>query len=174
MPPVASTLPVVTETAVRMPSRRIVPVTRHGPSSDLAETSVLISESRCVRPLAAWRTVIWPSVTVSFSIEIWLASNGADGRIAQSTLPSAATSIVALGLTRRMSKIRKSPRRKGASSASIENVSTVIAGSPFGPSPTATSEKVTDGNGRSLAVASPCTVTLRPRIALASRSKSAR
>ncbi len=92
---------------------------------------------------------------VSFSIEIWPALNGLDGRTAQSTVPSAATSIVAFGLTSRMSKMWKSPLNSGASSASIEKVSAVIAGSPFGPPPTATSEKVTDGNGSIFAVASP-------------------
>ena len=72
-----------------------------------------------------------------------------------------------------MSKIRMSPRRNGASSASIEKVSTVIAGSPEGPPPTVTSENVTEGNGNSRAVASPLTVTLRPSTTLASRSNPA-
>ena len=62
----------------------------------------------------------------------------------------------------------------GASSASIENSSTVMAGWPLEPPPTETSSKVTDGNGSKRALASPSTVTLRPRIALASRSNSLR
>ena len=159
---------------VRRPSSRSEPSIRHGPASDLAEMVELISEMRWLRPPAAWRSAICPSVTVSFSIEIWLRSKGEDGRIAQSTVPSAAMSIVAFGRTSRMSKISTSPRRNGASSASIEKVSTVIAGWPSGPPATATFENVTEGNGSSRAVASPCTVTLRPRMALASRSNSAR
>ena len=111
---------------------------------------------------------------VSFSMAICAGSNGDEGRIAQSTLPSASTETFIFGRTSRMSKIRNSPRMKGASSASMENSSTVIAGSPLGPPPTVTSAKVTDGNGRMRAVASPLTVTLRPRIALASRSNSVR
>ena len=172
--PLPSALPVEAATVERSPSSSNVPSMRHGPASDLAEMVELISEIRWLRPPAAWRSAISPSVTVSFSIEIWLRSKGEDGRIAQSTVPLSAMSIVAFGCTSRMSKISTSPRRNGASSASIENVSTVIAGWPPGPPATVTLEKVTEGNGNSLAVASPCTVTLRPRMALASRSNSAR
>ena len=62
----------------------------------------------------------------------------------------------------------------GASSASMEKVSTVIAGSPVGRRATTTSEKVSEGNGKMRAVTSPSTVTRRPSMAVASRSKSAR
>ena len=145
---------------------------RQGPASVFADTTASICDSRWVRPPAAWRSVTSPSVTVSFSIVTWPGSKGDEGLTVQSTVPSAATSIMAFGLTSRMSKISASPRRKGASSASMEKVSTVIAGWPSGPPATDTSEKVTEGNGSSLALAVPCTVTLRPRTALASRSKS--
>ncbi len=78
---------------------------RQGPVSARAETSALISVRLCVRPLAAWRTSTLPSVTVSFSSEMLLASTGDDGRTDQSTVPSSATAIVTEGLTSRMSKI---------------------------------------------------------------------
>ncbi len=73
-----------------------------------------------------------------------------------------------------MSKISTSPRMNGASSASMEKVSTVIAGSSGWLPATTTWEKLTDGNGRMRAVTSPSTVTRRPSTAVASRSKSAR
>ena len=89
-----------------MPSIDSEPSIRHGPASDLADTAVSIADSTCSRPLAAWRSVTFPSVMVSFSMAICLASKGALGRIAQSTVPSAATSIVATGRTSRMSKMK--------------------------------------------------------------------
>ncbi len=162
------------ETRERSPSKSSEPSSRHGPSSERAETTASICETRCSRPPASWRSRTSPPVIVSFSIETWAGSKGEDGRTAQSTVPSVAMSMVARGRTSRMSKISTSPRRKGASSASMEKVSTVMAGSPPRPPATETSLKVTEGNGSSRARASPRTVTLRPRMALASRSKSAR
>ena len=53
-------------------------------------------------------------------------------------------------------------------------ITVVIEGAPPVSAPTETSVKVTDGNGRMRAFASPSTVTLRPRMMLASRSNCAR
>eukprot|EP01133_Synstelium_polycarpum_P025319 gene25318-biopygen21847 len=165
--------PVEAETLVRSPLKSNVPSNFHGPLSLVADTVALRSFTVRTVAVEASRTSTEPLVIRTFSSLTCVEPNDVCGRMAQSTTPLRSILTDAVGFSSRMSKMRISPRRNGASSASIENLSMVMTGADPG-SPTLTSEKVTDGNGRSLALAVPATVTGRPRSADASRSNEER
>ena len=150
--------PVVPLTERGSSLKAIVPSKRQGPESDFADTFALIPSSILNRP-TDWSSIsIAPSIIVTFSSVMFSTPTGAFGRNAQSTTPSLPICTKARGFSTRMSKIRTSPLRNGASSASIENFSMVMAGDSES-SPTFTFSKVTDGNGNSRADTSPSAFT---------------
>ena len=136
-----------------------------------AESTISMLSAANSRSEAVSITRTSPFSIVSCSIDT-SSGESASKSSPPSMRPFSSITSVSSGSDRRMSKMKYSPRKNGASSRSMANASTRRWDSSS--LPIVTSSNAIDGNGRKRAEASPATVTSRPSTRDASASKRSR